>query len=180
MYKRQLGGNVLLKLLGTVGRHLPIVKAAAVSAPIDLAQSSNSLMRWRNFAYHRFILTRLKRQCTAAGAELSKEERQAILGARSLWELDERFTAPRNGYEGADDYYQDNAGKGYLGGIKQPTMLIHAKDDPFVPVNPYFQQRWNGHPNLKVLLPTSGGHLGFHDPLGLWHLRQIDEFFSAA
>lgn len=175
-----LGGNVLLKLLGTLGRDLPIVKAASVSAPIDLAQSSRSLMRWRNFGYHRFILTRLKRQCTAAGADLSRDERQAILGARSLWELDDSFTAPRNGYEGAADYYQDNAAQSYLGGIRQPTMLIHAKDDPFVPVHPYFQQRWSGHQDLKVLLPKSGGHLGFHDPLGLWHLRQIDDFFASA
>lgn len=175
-----LGGNVLLKLLGTTERHLPIVKAAAVSAPIDLAHSSRSLMRWRNFAYHRFILTRLKRQCTAAGADLSKEERHAILGARSLWDLDDSFTAPRNGYDGAADYYQDNAAQAYLGHIKHPTMLIHAKDDPFVPVHPYFRQRWSGHPTLKVLLPKSGGHLGFHDPLGLWHLRQIGDFFATA
>ena len=175
-----LGGNVLLKLLGTIGRHLPIIRAACVSAPIDLAQSSRSLMRWRNFGYHRFILTRLKRQCTAAGARLTKEEQRAIRRARSLWDLDERFTAPRNGYQDAADYYQANAGKVYLGGIKQPTMLIHAKDDPFVPVGPYLQERWSGHQNLTVLLPNSGGHLGFHDPLGLWHLRQIDGFFASA
>jgi predicted alpha/beta-fold hydrolase len=173
-----LGGNVLLKLLGTVGKTLPIIKAASVSAPIDLAQSSRSLMRWRNFAYHRFILTRLKRQCTAAGADLSKDERHAILSARSLWDLDDGFTAPRNGYRGAVDYYRDNGAKGFLGDIRQPTMLIHAKDDPFVPVLPYLQQRWTSHPDLTVLLPKSGGHLGFHDPLGLWHLRQIDAFFT--
>ncbi|MEZ5932361.1 MAG: alpha/beta fold hydrolase [Alphaproteobacteria bacterium] len=175
-----LGGNILLKLLGTAGSHLPIIKAASVSAPIDLAQSSKSLQRWRNFGYHRFILTRLKRQCTAAGAQLTDDERHAIRGARSLWELDERFTAPRNGYAGAADYYHDNASQAYLGGIRQPTMLIHAKDDPFVPVGPYLQQRWSGQPHLNVLLPASGGHLGFHDPLGLWHLRQIDSFFAAA
>ena len=175
-----LGGNALLKLLGTLGSQLPIIKAASVSAPIDLAQSSRSLLRWRNFGYHRFILTRLKRQCTAAGADLSKTERQAILGARNLWDLDERFTAPRNGYDGAAQYYEDNAAQAYLGSIRQPTILIHAKDDPFVPVLPYLQQHWNGHENLKVLLPKSGGHLGFHDPLGLWHLRQIDGFFATA
>lgn len=175
-----LGGNVLLKLLGTADPHLPIIKAASVSAPIDLAQSSQSLMRWRNFAYHRFILTRLKRQCTAAGARLSPRERQAILRAKSLWEMDERFTAPRNGYASAAAYYQDNAAKAYLGDIRQPTLLIHAKDDPFVPVGPYLHQRWGSHPSLRVLLPASGGHLGFHDPLGLWHLRQIDAFFATA
>lgn len=173
-----LGGNILLKLLGTIGDHLPIIKAATVSAPIDLAKSSRSLMRWRNFAYHRFILTRLKRQCTAAGAQLSQAQRQGILRARSLWEFDDRFTAPANGYGGATDYYENNAAKVYLDGIKLPTMLIHAKDDPFVPVAPYLQRRWSGNPDLTVLLPKSGGHLGFHDPLGLWHLRQIGDFFS--
>ena len=173
-----LGGNILLKLLGTTGQDLPIAKAASVSAPIDLADSCRSLLRWRNFGYHRFILTRLKRQCTATGASLSKDERQAILRAKSIWQLDNRFTAPRNGYRDAAEYYRDNGAKAYLGAIRQPTMLIHAKDDPFVPVEPYFEQRWNNYPDLTVLLPKSGGHLGFHDPLGLWHLRQIEVFFA--
>jgi predicted alpha/beta-fold hydrolase len=173
-----LGGNVLLKFLGDVGRRFPIVKAASVSAPIDLAQSSRSLLRWRNFAYHRYILARLKRQCTAPGAELTADERHAILRAKNLWGLDDRFTAPRNGYANAEDYYNDNAAQNFLGGIKHPTMLIHAKDDPFVPVEPYLRQRWSGNPRLTPLLPESGGHLGFHDPMGLWHLRQIEAFFA--
>lgn len=175
-----LGGNVLLKFLGGVGRHFPIRRAASVSAPIDLAESSRSLLRWRNFGYHRYIVTRLKRQCTAPGADLTRAERQSILRARSLWEFDDQFTARRNGYEGAEDYYRENAAKTYLGTIKHPTLLIHAKDDPFVPVGPYHEQRWGGNPKLNVLLPESGGHLGFHDPLGLWHLRQIDSFFQSA
>lgn len=175
-----LGGNVVLKFLGSVGRHFPIRRAASVSAPIDLAQSSRSLLRWRNVGYHRYIFTRMKRQCTAPGAELTKAERQCILKARNLWEFDHRFTAPRNGYEGAVDYYGENAAKGFLGAIKHPTLLIHAKDDPFVPVGPYLEQRWGSNARLDVLLPESGGHLGFHDPLGFWHLRQIGAFFESA
>lgn len=175
-----LGGNALLKFLGTCGWRMPIKRAATVSAPIDLAQSCLSLQRWRNFAYHRYILTRLKRHCTAPGAELAKSERQAILSAKSLWQFDDQFTAKRNGFRDANAYYRDNAAKNFLGDIEQPTLLIHAKDDPFVPVHPYFDQRWSSNPNLHILLPRSGGHLGFHDPAGLWHLRQIDRFFSAA
>lgn len=175
-----LGGNVLLKFLGTSGHYTPIRRAASVSAPIDLALSCRSLKRWRNFAYHRYILTRLKRHCTAPGAELSKAERQAILSARSLWQFDDQFTAKRNGYDNAPDYYEDNAAQNFLGNVKQSTLLIHAKDDPFVPVAPYFDQSWGYNPNVHLLLPKSGGHLGFHDPAGLWHLRQIDRFFEAA
>ncbi len=175
-----LGGNVLLKFLGGVGRHLPIRRAATVSAPIDLVQASLALLRWRNFAYHRYIFTRLKRQCTAPGAELSPAERSAILGARNLWQFDDRFTARRNGYDGAEDYYRENAAKNHLGRIRHETLLIHAKDDPFVPVDPYLERHLVSNPKLRLLLPESGGHLGFHDPLGLWHLRQIETFFQGA
>ena len=76
-----LGGNLLLKFLGEVGRDSPVRRAATVSAPLDLARSCRSLMRWRNYLYHRYIMAHLKRNCTAPGAELSEAERKAILGA---------------------------------------------------------------------------------------------------
>ena len=175
-----LGGNALLKFLGTVGAHSPVKRAATVSAPIDLSLSCRSLQRWRNFGYHRYILTRLKRHCTAPGAELSRAERQSILQARNLWQFDDRFTARRNGFDDAEHYYRCNSAKNFLDGVETPTLLIHAKDDPFVPVAPYVDKRWSDHARLHLLLPESGGHMGFHDPAGLWHLRQIERFFDAA
>jgi predicted alpha/beta-fold hydrolase len=173
-----LGGNLLLKYLGEVGRHGPVRRAATVSAPIDLAHSCRSLMRWRNVLYHRYILTHLKRNCTAQAAELTDAERKAILGAGSLWEFDQSFTAPRHGYAGAHDFYQANSSQHFLGGIRAPTLLIHAQDDPFVPAAPYLARKWASEPHLTPLLPRSGGHLGFHDMSGVWHLRQIEAFFA--
>jgi uncharacterized protein len=175
-----LGGNLLLKYLGEVGSNGPVRRAATVSAPIDLAHSCRSLMRWRNLLYHRYILAHLKRNCTAPGAELSERERKAILGAGSLWELDEGFTAPRHGYASAEDFYGANSSQNFLGGIRAPTLLIHAQDDPFVPAEPYLSRKWSGEPHLTPLLPKSGGHLGFHDLTGVWHLRQIETFFAEA
>jgi len=173
-----LGGNLLLKYLGEIGRQGPVRRAATVSAPLDLAHSCRSLMRWRNYLYHRYILTHLKRNCTAQGAELSDTERKAILSAGSLWELDEGFTGPRHGYAGADDFYQANSSQHFLGGIRAPTLLIHAQDDPFVPAAPYLARKWASEPQLTPLLPRSGGHLGFHDMSGVWHLRRIEAFFA--
>jgi predicted alpha/beta-fold hydrolase len=175
-----LGGNVLLKYLGEVGRNGPVRRAATVSAPLDLAHSCRSLMRWRNYLYHRYILTHLKRNCTAPGAALSETERKAILGAPTLWAFDDGFTAPRHGYAGAEDFYGANSCQHFLGGIRVPTLLIHAQDDPFVPAQPYLERPWSGEPHLRALLPKSGGHLGFHDLSGVWHLRQIEAFFAEA
>ncbi len=175
-----LGGNLLLKYLGETGRNGPVRRAATVSAPLDLAHSCRSLMRWRNYLYHRYILTHLKRNCTGQGAQLSDLERKAILSAESLWQLDDDFTAPRNGYAGALDFYGANSCQNFLGGIRVRTLLIHAQDDPFVPADPYLQRHWSGEANLTPLLPKSGGHLGFHDLSGVWHLRQIETFFEQA
>jgi predicted alpha/beta-fold hydrolase len=173
-----LGGNLLLKFLGEAGRDSPAQRAATVSAPLDLARSCRSLMRWRNYLYHRYILAHLKRNCTAPGAELSEIERKAILGAGTLWQFDNEFTAPRHGYADAQDFYDTNSSQDFLGGIHTRTLLIHAQDDPFVPAAPYLEHAWSKAPHLTPLLPKSGGHLGFHDPMGVWHLRQIELFFD--
>lgn len=173
-----LGGNLLLKYLGEVGRHTRVRRAATVSAPLDLRLASRTLMRWRNFAYHRYIVTNLKRSCTAPGAVLSAAERKTVLAARSLWQLDHEFTAPRNGYTGAEDYYGTNSSREFLGGVRKPTLMIHAQDDPFVPIEPYLESRWQDQPWLTLMLPRSGGHLGFHEPAGIWYLRQIEAFFT--
>ena len=173
-----LGGNLLLKFLGEVGRDSPARRAATVSAPLDLARSCRSLMRWRNYLYHRYIMAHLKRNCTAPGAELSEAERKAILGAGTLWQFDHEFTAPRHGYADAQDFYDTNSSQNFLGSIHTETLLIHAQDDPFVPAAPYLEHSWSKTPRLTPLLPKSGGHLGFHDPMGVWHLRQIELFFD--
>jgi predicted alpha/beta-fold hydrolase len=173
-----LGGNMLLKFLGEVGQHKVVRRAATVSAPLDLAGSSRSLLRWRNFPYHRYLLTNIKRLCAAPGVVLSDAERKAVLGARTLWHFDERFTAPRNGYPSAAAFYEANSSGRFLDSIRTETLLIHAQDDPFVPAASYLARDWSRQPSLTALLPQGGGHLGFHDPLGLWHLRQIHLFFS--
>jgi predicted alpha/beta-fold hydrolase len=173
-----LGGNMLLKFLGEVGRHTPVRRAATVSAPLDLAHSCRALMRWRNYLYHRYIMAHLKRTCTAPGAELTEDERKAILGAASLWQFDHEFTAQRSGFGDAASYYEANSACHYLPDIAVDTLVIHAKDDPFVPVDPYVEQDWTRHAKVTPLLAKSGGHLDFHDPMGVWHLRQIATFFE--
>ena len=49
-----------------------------------------------------------------------------------------------------------------------------------MPAAPYLEHTWSKMPKLIPLLPRSGGHLGFHDPMGVWHLRQIELFFDQA
>jgi predicted alpha/beta-fold hydrolase len=173
-----LGGNVLLKLLGE-GRHgLPIRAAASVSAPIDLARSAQRIVHWRNHLYHRWLLGRMIAE--AVPGTIDAAEREAVLTARDIIDFDDRFVAARNGFAGAADYYRQCSAIAHLDRIDVPCLVIHALDDPWIPGAIYREVDWAANPALTPLLPTTGGHVGFHaagDPVA-WHDRRIGRFFA--
>lgn len=174
-----LGGNMLLKFLADFPEACGVRAASSVSAPIDLAAGSRKLHSPRNFVYQRSLLRSLKEESLSGKAELSDEQRAAIRTARSIYEFDERFVAPTNGFSGADDYYQKSSALGFLRQIRTPTLLIHALNDPWIPSDSYTQYPWETNPYLKPRLVDGGGHVGFH-ARGLatpWHDHAIEEFF---
>jgi hypothetical protein len=173
-----LGGNMLIKLLAENGRELPLRAAASVSAPIDLARTSERFHQPRNAVYQRWLLTLLKREATAPPAELSARERRAIAEARTVREFDDRFIAPRFGFDGAAGYYRDCSGLRFLPGVELPLLALHADDDPWIPEEPYRQADALGNPNVRVRLTQGGGHVGFHaaDHPQPWHDRAVHAF----
>ena len=53
--------------------------------------------------------------------------------ARTLREFDDVVTAPVHGFAGVDDYYTRASSKPWLTAIRVPTLLLNARDDPFLP-----------------------------------------------
>jgi uncharacterized protein len=157
-----LGGAMLLKYLGEEGAATPLSAAATVSAPIDLAVTCRHMMRPRNRLYHRYILDLMKAEATGAGAVVSAAERAAIMGARSVWDYDDAFIAPRYGFASAEDYYERCRPTRFMAGIRVPTLLVAALDDPWIPGALYRDYDWASNTMLVPRLPGSGGHVGFH------------------
>jgi len=175
-----LGANMLLKYLGEHGAAAAVLAAVAVSAPLALAETSRRLMRRRNALYQTYLLTEMKREAVAPGAEVSARERAAIAEARSIWDFDNGFSAPRNGFAGAEDYYERNGAGRFLDGIAVPTLVIHALDDPWIPPTAYLAHDWRRNRNLMPLLPRRGGHVGFQGRGHrlAWHDRCIERFLG--
>ena len=157
-----LGGNMLLKFMAEFGGGFPIVGAATVSAPIDLAAASMRFLDARNWVYHRHLLRSMKRECFGGPTEVSDDERKTILGCRSILEFDERIVAPRNGFRDAQHYYDVNNARRHLADIATPTLLVHALNDPWIPGDAYLNYRWEDNRHLQPVLAPSGGHVGFH------------------
>ena len=166
-----LGGNILLKHLGEAGSDVKVLGAASISAPIDLASASKRFLARRNWIYHHWLLRRIKIAATTSAATLTDGELSAIKAAPTVRDFDDQFLGPHHGFEGADDYYAHCSAAPRLGDIAVPTLLIHARNDPWIPAEAY--ERIPTSPKLWLQLLDAGGHLGFHDRLGrpAWHDR---------
>jgi uncharacterized protein len=175
-----LGANVLLKYLGERGTATPVRAAVSVSAPLDLAGTSRRLMQPRSYVYQQYMLRDMRIEAVSRAAEVTAAERAAIRGARTIWEFDHRFTAPRNRYPSAEAYYADNSSERYLNGIAVPTLIVYGLDDPWIPADAYRRFDWRQQRNLVPLLSESGGHVGFQgsDRSMAWHDRAIRHFLE--
>jgi hypothetical protein len=173
-----LGGNLLLKYLGEQGRRAPILGAVSVSAPIDLKATQLRFMQRRNRIYHDHMLARMKAEVSAPNSVLTELERAGLDAISTVHEFDDRIVAPHNGFAGAEDYYARCSAKDILAEIRVPTLIIHARNDPWIPADPYLAFDWSANPRLTPLLPAGGGHVGFHGfGSGVpWHVRCIGIF----
>jgi uncharacterized protein len=175
-----LGGAMLLKYLGEEGAAAPLVAVATVSAPVDLSATCRNMMRMRNVFYHRYILGEMKREATGVGAGLTATERAAILGAPTIWHYDDAFIAPRHGFVGAEDYYACCNPLQFMGGVRVPTLVLAALDDPWIPGERYSGYDWASNKALSPMLPAHGGHVGFHGADGdpPWSDRAVATFVA--
>ena len=158
-----LGGNALLKWLGERGTAAPLRRAAAVSAPIDLPAAGHALDRGLNrHLYTRHFLGTLKPK------SLAKLERfpglynaAKVRAARSFRDFDNTVTAPLHGFRDVDHYWSAASSGPWLERICVPTLLLNARNDPFLPEHALLAAARRAAPCVVLEFPRTGGHVGF-------------------
>jgi predicted alpha/beta-fold hydrolase len=105
-----------------------------------------------------------------------------VARARDLYEFDNLVTAPLHGFKDADDYWTRASSKQDLQRIAIPTLLIHARNDPFLPGR-HLPQADDVSSRVTLDYPAGGGHAAFVSgpfPGRLdWLPRRILAFFDA-
>jgi predicted alpha/beta-fold hydrolase len=132
------GGNVTLKYLGENAARVPpqVQRAAVFSVPTDLKASSVHISRWQNQIYLRRFMNSLKEKMRVKDTHLPGQlDLTELNQLRDFPQFDERYTAPLHGFASADDYYEQSASGRYLAGIRIPTLLVNALNDPFLPAS---------------------------------------------
>jgi predicted alpha/beta-fold hydrolase len=161
-----LGGNVLLKWLGEQSDGVPdrIRGAAAVSVPFDLERGSRFISRGFSRVYERHFLRTLRHKAVAKLTRFpTLFDLNSMRAARTLYAFDDAVTAPVHGFRDAHDYYSRSSSLRYLQSIRRPTLLLSARDDPFVPeaVLDDVAEIARRNPFLTPEFHRHGGHVGF-------------------
>jgi predicted alpha/beta-fold hydrolase len=179
-----LGGNALLKWLGEQGNaaRSVISRAAAVSAPVDLAAAGDALGRGFNRVYTRAFLTSLKAKSLAKLEQHPALYDAALVSrAATLRAFDNVVTAPLHGFRDTDDYWTRAASRPWLRAITVPTLMLNARNDPFLP-EAALPRADEISAAVTAEFPADGGHVGFVSApfpgnLG-WLPRRLLAFFE--
>jgi len=182
-----LGGNALLKWLGERGEDANSIvrRAAAVCAPIDLVAAGRALDRGINrLLYARHFLVTLKAK------SLAKLERfpglydaERVRRARTLYEFDNVVTAPVHGFRDTLDYWTRASSAPWLAGVRTPTLVLNATNDPFFPAPALAAATRAISDSVLLECPEQGGHVGFlQSPFPgrhTWLARRLLQFFDS-
>lgn len=154
-----LGGNVVLKYAGEQGAgiHPAIRLVVGISVPCDLATACANI----GWVYAQRFLRSLKPKARQKFAAHRPELIGEVKKIRKLKDFDDVYTGPAHGFRDADDYYTRCSSRQFLPGIRVPSLLLSALDDPFLgeACFPFEEARHHSH---FYFLPTpKGGHVGF-------------------
>lgn len=159
-----LGGNIILKYLGESMDLVPdcVGRSVVFSVPCDLEDAAQALSRPQCQIYTWYLLSQLrakvidKDRLFPGALDLS-----GLNKITTFHEFDNRFTAPVHGFRDALDYWRKSSSKQFLHKIKRPICLINAHDDPFLGPKCFPIQEAQNNSWLTLIVPPTGGHVGF-------------------
>ncbi|MBS4165472.1 MULTISPECIES: alpha/beta fold hydrolase [unclassified Neochlamydia] len=147
-----LGGNIVLKLAGELGEEAVqyMDHLIAVCPPVDLHHAVQYIEKEAYWIYHKYYLARVLKQSQKWLKDLS---------IQSMYEFDDKVTAPLWGFKDAIDYYQHCSSIKFIHSIAISTYILFAEDDPFIDC---YRIDYNHIPsNVNVYMTRYGGHMGF-------------------
>jgi predicted alpha/beta-fold hydrolase len=158
-----LGGSALLNWLGRAGAAAStmLAAAAAVSTPLDLTSAGHAIGRGFNRVYTwHFLWTLVPKSLALAQRHPGLLDAARVRRVRNLYDFDELVTAPLHGFAGTDDYWSRASSKPWLARIRVPTLVLNARNDPFVPAAS-LPGADDIAPDVRLEQPDGGGHVGF-------------------
>jgi hypothetical protein len=152
VYLGQQEGNAVSSICGAI----------VFSVPCDLGASAEALAKPGNAIYMKRFLRDLRKKISEK-KQLFPEmlDDTDLHKIKNFREFDDRFTAPIHGFRDAEDYWHRCSSKQFIKGIRVPTVIVNAYNDPFLTPACFPHVEVDQNPQVKLETPESGGHVGF-------------------
>lgn len=183
------GGSMALKLAGEWGEHPPpaVRCVCSVSAPLDYTLVAPWMEGLGRRLYRLHVLAGLadgaKRFARRHPLRAAYKPRD-VKRFGSLAEYDDTVIVPMHGFAGIDAYRAQASSGPWLDRIRVPTLLVHAEDDPMVPLSTLRPWITSASPAVDIRLSRRGGHVGWVGGvdeaswLTGWSARQVLEHLT--
>jgi len=160
------GGSIALKLAGEWGENAPagVRAVASISGPLDYVHVAARMDSFACALYRYRVLGGLLDRARAFAEHHPKRAHYKaadLHGIKRFRAYDDAVIVPMYQFESVDHYYRAVSSGPYLEKIEVPSIVIHAEDDPMVPiagVRPWFD-RTSSH--VRVATSQHGGHIGW-------------------
>lgn len=96
-------------------------------------------------------------------------------------DLDENFTSKVHPqFRSVIEYYNASSCLDYVEGVTVPTLVLHSKDDPVVPVDVVPIDECKANPNIITVLTRRGSHVCYFMRTGerRWYTHACSEFLQ--
>jgi len=178
-----MGGNLVLKMAAEYGDSFAqaLRGICAVCPAVDLAACADALEHWDNQVYQRhFVASLMDRYRRKAISMPERYAQNKLPPVRTVRQFDDAITAPFFGYRDAREYYEVASAKQILAHLGVSTLLITAKDDPFVPYSSIVAAGADKNPAIHLVAPDHGGHCAFisnkSGPARFWAEQCVVDF----
>jgi predicted alpha/beta-fold hydrolase len=143
--------------------------------------------------YELYMVRRLLERAHVSRDRLPPDVREDLVGknprVKTVRDYNERMAARVYGYADIHDYHARASVASILHRIAKPALVIHAKNDPIVPVEPLLRAlaAADAPRSLVAVVPERGGHVGFiakkrplGDPDRRWAENRCVDFACAS
>lgn len=160
-----LGGNMVLRMAAAWEDRFPdgVKGITAVSPAVDLTKTSRALETCRfSPIYTQYFMRKLRKIYARKHRHFPDLfPKGGMKGLRSVRDFDEQIVAPAFGFRDAAHYYLEASALKVAHKIQVPTLLVHSRDDPFVPAEPLDDPVFKSNPHCRIRITDRGGHVAF-------------------
>ena len=176
-----MGGSIVINYLSRMADTLPkiVTHGVAISTPCNLGECADQLDKWDNFLYRNKFKRKLYKKIKYKAEQFPGRVDVSKLSEVKCWrDFDEFFSAPVNGYTDADDFYKRASAGNHVAGVKVPTLMINAANDPFLTPSCSPFGIAENHQYFYLEVTKNGGHVGFPDKRkqDYWLGKRVEEF----